>query len=398
MLENNALWPRPVCSVCSGPTRPQLVWPSVPASSACLSDSSGAGVDSTSFVAGLCNICDHVQNSWIIDQGLPSTDYSSRDYVAKRSVSNTMSQLLQDVKLWILATTGIVDLRGVKILEIGSGQGELARHFADLGAVVYTVDPSVCDYDHPGIVHHSGIFDSEYPHSSFDLVIARHVLEHLVHPGQLLRLIQTRIKPQGWLYLETPNGRIALDRFRPLDYFADHIQHFSPNSLSRLVRDAGWQVCQGRTWLEDNHLALVAKPGQQDHFHTSVGYDELANLLGRSLRSFQQRLARINAAESLIIYGAGAHAVTLAHILPESTRARVQAVWDRDTAKHGRYLPGISVPITGIGTSSAELIVNTGVLYPREIADYLRDQLGLNIEILQLEYRTGFVTGPTNVD
>jgi SAM-dependent methyltransferase len=370
-----------------------MVWPSLPRSSAQLDVTDH---HSEAFVAGLCSQCDHVQNSLLVERGQLPEIYSDSNYLAKRAVSAAMTGQLASVLSWITEHLG--DVQGLRVLEIGSGGGEIAASLALRGATVYTVDPSVEGYDTPGITHCQSLFDHDYPHRDFDLVIARHVLEHTIYPAQFLRLIASRTRASGWLYLETPNGRIALDKFRPLDYFIDHVQHFSPNSLSRLVRETGWSIQQSRTLLSDNHLAVLAQPGEQAHLNWGVGPTDLMNQLGRSVNSFQRKLARISSADSLIIYGAGAHAVTLAAVMNEETRNKVVAVWDRDPAKQGRHLPGIKAAISQPGQGSASLIVNTGVLYPQEIADYIKNELSVSTEVLQLVHQPGLVTGPASVE
>lgn len=85
-----------------------------------------------------------------------------------------------------------------------------------------------------------------FPDDQFDLVIASHVIEHLVHPidffGECLRVC----KPGARLYLGTPSERslflpgfpFAWDKFHSSSFFDDptHLgRPFSPQSLWRLA-------------------------------------------------------------------------------------------------------------------------------------------------------------------
>jgi SAM-dependent methyltransferase len=77
----------------------------------------------------------------------------------------------------------------------------------------------------------------------FDLVIARHVLEHVHDPIALLRDLLARTTPAGAVYIEVPNLRsrtAALVGVKwPLFFVPRHVSHFTRSSLSAAITRAG---------------------------------------------------------------------------------------------------------------------------------------------------------------
>jgi SAM-dependent methyltransferase len=99
-----------------------------------------------------------------------------------------------------------------------------------------------------------------FDNDSFDLVVASHVLEHVVEPLALLAECVRVSKPMGLLYVATPSERslfapgifFGFEHFASLSFFDDptHLGHpWTPQSLYRAARylgckaeDAGYYV------------------------------------------------------------------------------------------------------------------------------------------------------------
>jgi 2-polyprenyl-3-methyl-5-hydroxy-6-metoxy-1,4-benzoquinol methylase len=78
---------------------------------------------------------------------------------------------------------------------------------------------------------------------SFDLVTSFEVLEHMVFPRAELQSIATVLRPGGLLYLTTPNfssltRRLLGPRYSVIAY-PEHLGYFRPDTLDRVLGDAG---------------------------------------------------------------------------------------------------------------------------------------------------------------
>lgn len=89
-----------------------------------------------------------------------------------------------------------------------------------------------------------GAFEDLYLSDRFDAVCAFHVLEHAVDPRRFLARAHDLLAPEGWLALEVPNIESARAIEDGEDWFAlepeYHLSHFSPATLTRLVREEGF--------------------------------------------------------------------------------------------------------------------------------------------------------------
>ena len=85
----------------------------------------------------------------------------------------------------------------------------------------------------------------------FDVVVAWHVIEHLIDPLEFLRQAYSCLKPGGILALRTPNVASLIARMngRAWEWFGApaHLTLFSPAALDRTVQRAGFQIQEIRT-------------------------------------------------------------------------------------------------------------------------------------------------------
>ncbi len=126
---------------------------------------------------------------------------------------------------WLLALGGGWDRHGVELSEPAA---EMARRFASAHV-------------------HCGPFETfRAPPSSFDLVTAFALIEHLIDPRALVRWAFDHLKPGGVVVLMTGDreSEIALRMgsewplFRP----TEHVHFFSARSLRHLLIEAGFAV------------------------------------------------------------------------------------------------------------------------------------------------------------
>lgn len=99
--------------------------------------------------------------------------------------------------------------------------------------------------------------------NQFDLVTSIHSLEHFPSPFDVLQSLRTKVKESGHLFVQLPYAGE-----NPFDLvIADHLMHFSPRTIARIVERAGFQVDGVDTTWVLKEISLLARVDQRRTGH-----------------------------------------------------------------------------------------------------------------------------------
>ena len=147
---------------------------------------------------------------------------------------------------------------GDRALDLGCGTGEFTAALAQAGAVVVGVDVADAAIErararHPGLDFRLVPIDGPLPFedSSFDLVWASEVIEHVADTARWLSEVRRVLAPAGRLLITTPShGRLRVAIFG-LERFAeplgDHLHLYTKGSLRELLDEFGFSELRVRT-------------------------------------------------------------------------------------------------------------------------------------------------------
>lgn len=145
-------------------------------------------------------------------------------------------------------------------LDIGCGNGAMARELAGLGIKVTGLDPSESGVAEArqncpaGRFYNLGIYDSPgaIEESEFDFAVCTEVVEHLYYPRELPRFARAKLRAGGLLVVSTPyhgwakNVAISLlgkwDSHHTPFWDGGHIKFWSRATLGRLLEEEGFEV------------------------------------------------------------------------------------------------------------------------------------------------------------
>ncbi|MFN8637001.1 MAG: class I SAM-dependent methyltransferase [Chloroflexota bacterium] len=290
-------------------------------------------------------------------------------------------------------------VRGARIVEVGCGKGAFIRALiADeaAGNTGVGYDPSYVgpEVEFGGRLHYERRFyDAGCLAEPADVVVSRHVVEHVADPVALIQVMATALKasPDARVFLETPCVEWILRNNVVWDFFYEHCSLFTARSLTVACQRAGLTVDRvdhvfgGQyLWLEASnrppeHVEL--DPGQvPDHARafaeTQVRETERLRGLVRSLAG-RQRLA---------VWGAGAKGITFANLI-DPEREYVACLVDVNPTKQGGFVAGTGHPIVGPADLGSQHVTCALVLnpnYQREIEAMARAS-GLSLDVLAVE-------------
>jgi len=164
-------------------------------------------------------------------------DYSSSSH----AVLDTSSRKRKAAKIQAILEE-VTDFSKAKVLDIGTGSGNIAHELSKNAKTVSSVDivderKEKSGYDFKLTNDESLPFDDEM----FDIVIANHVIEHMPDQTKHISEVMRVLKPGGYLYLATPNKYWFTDPHYKLPFIS-----WLPRSISakylKIIQKATWNI------------------------------------------------------------------------------------------------------------------------------------------------------------
>jgi SAM-dependent methyltransferase len=287
--------------------------------------------------------------------------------------------------------------RPARVVEVGCGNGRFLTAVVEKApaAVGTGFDPSYRGPDTAldGRVRFERRFFSDDPPIEADVVICRHVIEHIPEPLEILRAARSALAESGGTaYFETPSIEWIFERRAFWDFFYEHCSYFTPASLRYAFAQASLDVDDVQTvfggqylWLDARPSAVPPRPARPAPALTrealAFGADDAA-----LVQKCRTRIESLACDGAVALWGAGAKGVTLANLLdPDATL--LACVVDQNPRKQGNFLPGTGHPIVspralpehGVATA---VIMNPN--YRHELESLLRND-AIDVRLVDLE-------------
>jgi hypothetical protein len=277
-------------------------------------------------------------------------------------------------------------VRGRRIVEVGCGKGAFLHKVvaADEGNRGWGFDPSYVGPDTQldgRLVFERRFYGADSARLRAEVVVCRHVIEHVVNPVGLLRAVREAVatSPTATVFFETPCAEWILRNRVVWDFFYEHCSLFTRQSLTRAFAEASFRVTSVEHVFGGQYLWLEAKPVAE----RPVGLDDpgdvpaLARDFAQSEAELKNRLAaaleRLRSRGGVALWGAGAKGATLAHLL-DPDRRRIRCLVDINPRKQGRFVPGSGHPIIAphaLGQYGVSSVLVMNPLYRTEVSEQL---------------------------
>jgi Methyltransferase domain/C-methyltransferase C-terminal domain len=330
------------------------------------------------LLLAVCESCGFVFNQTFD----PTTLYYGDRYNNNQGISPAFQNHITSLIEYLVNTCAI---RNVRIVEVGCGQGDFLRaliaHKSSTNSG-YGFDPSylgpLSDLD-GRLQFAQRYYDESCADIPADVVISRHVIEHVPNPISMLCAIKKAVtnSPHARLFFETPDVKWILKHQVMWDFFYEHCSLFTPASLSTAFQRAGFSIQNIRhvfggqyQWLEA--VNTVPATVQMDADETPQLARQFAARERILLESWLNQVRKLAKGGKIALCGAGAKGVTFANLVdPDCTL--IDCVADLNPQKQGKYLPGTGHPIVNYDTLTVHNVKTALLLNPNYYSEVRSD-------------------------
>lgn len=310
----------------------------------------------------------HFQLGTQVDEGFlytPQT-YSYETDLSRPKLENETRIFLDFAEEAMSANETSLD--GSFLLEFGSNNLQLGERLGPRSGNFWAVDPILSeDGDFPRNVKVSATTVEEFlaqSNENFDLVIARHTLEHISNPARLLSELRDRLRPNGVVVLEFPDFGAILSKLRLDAVFHQHYHYFDESSVRRLASEAGFRIARlsrNKQGSNGGSLLVALSKGSPEDELPPIEADTRVSRVRNIIRNFETQMGvvRETIADGFWVgYGAGLMLPTLNYHLGGSVEAMGRIVDDSPVSRLRSYA-NLKLELTDPGAIDFE---NTSVL------------------------------------
>jgi len=235
--------------------------------------------------------------------------------------------------------TGALNLTASgRLLDFGCGNGAMLAAFSEVRPQWSLFGLELDDRNlarHKQIPGFCGLYTGapqEVP-GHFDLITLSHSLEHTPAPHTVLRCLRERLATGGRLFVQVPNGGQ-----NPFDLVvADHLCHFTAETLMHLVARSGFEVELVETDWVTKEISLLASPAAapsagQTRAERPLAVDRVRDRV-RWLHAVVEGAGRAAATGRFGLFGTSISATWLFGQLADD----VEFFVDEDPARAGRH-------------------------------------------------------------
>jgi 2-polyprenyl-3-methyl-5-hydroxy-6-metoxy-1,4-benzoquinol methylase len=276
-------------------------------------------------------------------------------------------------------------LAGKKILDIGTGKGEMVEVLEEAGMIGIGLEASPSSIEEGKSASRKVVQGyigevSEIDGAPFDAFISLNYLEHLPEPGRVIQNIYKNTTDNAVGFVTVPNFEYLLKTRSLYEFVPDHISYFTKKTLAYAFETNGFEVLECLTINEDNDIAAIVK--KRKSLDLSMDYQYVETLI----RDFQEIVADCKSKDKKVAtWGAGHRTLAL---LALSKVKDIEYVIDSAKFKQGKFTPVSHFPIVApehLKEDKVDLvIVMVPGLYPGEVIKTLEQMdIGAQIAVLR---------------
>jgi SAM-dependent methyltransferase len=305
------------------------------------------------------------------------------------------------------------------VAEIASNDGYLLQHFVAAGIPVLGIEPAAnvaAEARRRGVPTEVAFFGVDTARRlaergvRADLTAANNVLAHVPRIGDFVEGFAILLKPQGVSTFEFPHLLNLIQEVQFDTIYHEHFSYLSLLAVENVLARANLRafdveklpthggslrlfVCHAdANYSESERLAELRALERANGLDRLEGYQGFASEVAKVCDGFLAFLKKAKEeGKTVAAYGAAAKGNTFLNVCGVTTQDIV-AVFDRSTAKQGRFLPGSHIPVLS-PDAITEIRPDYLVVLPWNLLDEITQQMAVI-----REWGGRFVTAVPNIE
>jgi SAM-dependent methyltransferase len=244
------------------------------------------------------------------------------------------------------------DLHGKRVVELGCGQGEFVTMLAELGDNQgYGFDQVIrAPGKHGKVTFIKDLYAEPYRDLEPDFVCCKMTLEHVHDVAEFLRHLRRTVgdRPETVVLFMIPEITRILNLRAFWDIYYEHCSYWSPGSLARAFRSAGFDPIRVWTEYDDQYVLIAARPDAGKG--AALPNEEAPATLAAKVRSFAEGVAVDHArwrgwldglrrtGQKTVLWGGGSKGVSFLTTL--DIREGIAHAVDINPRRNGTFIAG----------------------------------------------------------
>jgi SAM-dependent methyltransferase len=286
------------------------------------------------------------------------------------------------------------DLHGKRVVELGCGQGEFVTMLAEMGDNEgFGFDAVIREPGRIGkVTFIKDLYADPYGNLAPDFVCCKMTLEHVHDVSDFLRRLRRTIgdRPESVVVFMIPEVTRILNLRAFWDIYYEHCSYFSPGSLARAFRIAGFDPIKVWTEYGEQYVLIAARPSTSTRGSSAIlPNEEPPAALAAKVRTFargiaadrarwRQWLDRLRrAGHKTVLWGGGSKGVAFLTTL--GVREGVDYAVDINPRRRGTFIAGTGQQIVApefLAQYRPDVVIVMSPMYLPEIRAQL-DSMGV---------------------